>query len=222
MDASRPRRSLQLRHTQWAATTRLVASAVVGTVVWLLADLTAGTAIAMLTALAAFAAVFDLSALAALGPMDAASTRANARREALQPLVEEVVIVVVALASLGGIGALMILDDSQTRNAAAAIGLVGVFTTWSMLHLMYAARYANLYYLDGEHGGGIDFNTTEPPSYRDFFYFSYTIGMTYAVSDCNIATRQLRIVALRHGILSYLFGTVILAATINLVAGIIT
>ena len=88
-----------------------------------------------------------------------------------------------------------------------------------MLHLMYAVRYAHLYY--GAPAGGIDFNSDEPPSYRDFFYFSYNLGMTYQVSDTDVSSSELRAVALRHCLLSYVFGTVILAATINLVAGIV-
>jgi uncharacterized membrane protein len=70
--------------------------------------------------------------------------------------------------------------------------------------------------------GGIDFNNKEPPSYRDFFYFSYNLGMTYQVSDTDVSSTTIRSVVLRHCLLSYLFGTVILAATINLIAGLLT
>lgn len=70
--------------------------------------------------------------------------------------------------------------------------------------------------------GGIDFNGHERPAYRDFFYFSYNLGMTYQVSDTSVSSSAIRSVVLRHCLLSYIFGTVILAATINLVAGIVT
>lgn len=86
---------------------------------------------------------------------------------------------------------------------------------------MYTARYARLYYLDAG-AGGIDFNQQDPPAYRDFFYFSYNLGMTYQVSDTNVSNSQIRAVALRHCLLSYLFGAVVIASTINLVAGITT
>jgi uncharacterized membrane protein len=112
------------------------------------------------------------------------------------------------------------LGNSSTRNTAAAIGLIGVFTTWAMPHLMYTTRYAQLYY--GEPVGGIDFNSNDQPSYRDFFYFSYNLGMTYQVSDTGVSSTAIRSVVLRHCLLSYSFGTVILAATINLVAGLVT
>jgi uncharacterized membrane protein len=50
-----------------------------------------------------------------------------------------------------GFVVLLVLGNSSTWDAAAAIGLIGVFLAWAMLHLMYTARYAYLYY--GEPGG---------------------------------------------------------------------
>lgn len=81
------------------------------------------------------------------------------------------------------------------------MALIGVFLAWAALHLMYAARYAFLY--DEESGpetttGGIDFNSTAPPAFRDFFYFSYNLGMTYQVSDTDVSSPEIRAVALRH------------------------
>ncbi|MDQ1394509.1 MAG: hypothetical protein QOF30_3486, partial [Acidimicrobiaceae bacterium] len=54
-----------------------------------------------------------------------------------------------------------------------------------------------------------------------FAYLAFTIGMTYQVSDTNLTSQEIRRTALRHGLLSYLFGTVIIAATINLAAGLV-
>ncbi|MFF1875947.1 DUF1345 domain-containing protein, partial [Kitasatospora herbaricolor] len=68
--------------------------------------------------------------------------------------------------------------------------------------------------------GGIDFNQKEAPQYSDFAYLSFTLGMTYQVSDTNIGNTTIRNTVLRHTLLSYLFGTVILATTVNLIAGL--
>ena len=73
-------------------------------------------------------------------------------------------------------------------------------------------------FLSASPEGGIDFNSDDPPAFRDFFYFSYNLGMTYQVSDTSVSSPTIRAVALRHCLLSYAFGTVILATTINLVA----
>ena len=110
---------------------------------------------------------------------------------------------------------------ARYHEGGRALVLCGVFMAWASLHLMYAARYAHLYYVTCG-GTGIDFNAEEyEPAYRDFFYFSYNLGMTYQVSDTAVTSppsgRRLR-----HTLLSYVFGAVVLASTINLVAGIAT
>ena len=110
---------------------------------------------------------------------------------------------------------------NNRRASLLSVGLVGVFAAWAVLHLMYSARYAHLFY--DEPAGGIDFNGGDGyrPRYRDFLYFGYNLGMTYQVSDTAVSSPLIRAVVLRHCLLGYVFGTVVLAATINLVAGIV-
>jgi uncharacterized membrane protein len=79
-------------------------------------------------------------------------------------------------------------------------------------------KYAREYYVDQD--GGIDFNMAQPPVWTDFAYLSFTIGMTFQVSDTDLQTTALRRLALRHMLISYLFGAVIIAITINVVAGL--
>jgi uncharacterized membrane protein len=80
-------------------------------------------------------------------------------------------------------------------------------------------RYARLYYADPV--GGVDFNEDVRPDFSDFAYLAFTIGMTYQVSDTDLTNRRIRRTALRHALLSFLFGTVIVAMTINIVAGLL-
>lgn len=87
------------------------------------------------------------------------------------------------------------------------------------MHTLFTLRYARLYFAG--QAGGIDFNNNEPPRIVDFAYVAFTIGMTYQVSDTNISQFDIRSLALRQGLLSYLFGAVILASVINLVAGLV-
>jgi len=44
--------------------------------------------------------------------------------------------------------------------------------------------------------------------------------MTFQVSDTDLQTGSIRATALRRALLSYLFGAVILATTINLISGL--
>lgn len=203
------------------ATSRLATSALGGLAVGLLAGILWESSLGILSGIAATAAVFVLTGVMTLWPMTADETQQNVVREDFKPKVEELYVVLATLSSLVGIVLLLVMDDSDSRISGAAIGLVAVFMNWAVLHLMYTARYAHLYYIDPV--GGIDFNAEDlRPSYRDFFYFSYNLGMTYQVSDTGVSSPKIRSVVLRHALMSYLFGTVILAATINLVAGIVT
>jgi hypothetical protein len=79
------------------------------------------------------------------------------------------------------------------------------------------SRGASQYYSSDT---GIDFNQDRPPQYTDFAYVSFTLGMTYQVSDADITNHPIRSTVLRHTLLSFVFGSVILATTINLVAGL--
>ena len=79
-------------------------------------------------------------------------------------------------------------------------------------------RYARLYYTPPE--GGIQFSSSEPPCFSDFAYLALTLGMTFQVSDTNLATNRFRKLALGQCLLAYVFGTVIVAATVNLVVSL--
>jgi uncharacterized membrane protein len=68
--------------------------------------------------------------------------------------------------------------------------------------------------------GGIDFKQREPPTYSDFAYLAFTVGMAFAVSETEPANTQVRKVALGHALLSYGFGTGIVAVSINLVTNL--
>ena len=199
---------------------RLSWSVVSGTVIGALAGLLADGLIGLLAGIAGTATIFVAAGWLVLWPVDAESTRHNARREDFRPAVEELVIVAAALSGLVGVVLLLVVGNADDGRAAAATALAGVFMSWAGLHLMYATRYAHLYY--AHPAGGIDFNSDDPPAYRDFFYFSYNLGMTYQVSDTDVSSTTIRAVALRHCLFSYVFGTVILATTINLVTGVVT
>ena len=188
----------------------------IGAIVSVLTDMPLG----ILSGVTATETLFVVSGWIVLWPMDAEATHHNARREDFRPVVEELVVVAAAVCGLVGIVMLLLLGKSDAGHTAAATALGGVFMAWAGLHLMYATRYAHLYYSTST--PGIDFNSADPPAYSDFFYFSYNLGMTYQVSDTDVSSSLIRRVVLRHTLLSYVFGASILATTINLVAGIVT
>lgn len=104
------------------------------------------------------------------------------------------------------------------KGLLATLAVVSVALSWALVHTLFTLRYASLYYFDED--GGVNFNQSTPPRYADFAYLAFTLGMTFQVSDTNLETAGFRATALRHALLSYMFGTVILATMINLVAGL--
>lgn len=158
-----------------------------------------------------------------LWPLSARETEAFAGSQDVGRTAEDVIVVGIGLASLGGIAAYFVVAQSSADPWAAAVVVLDVATAWASLHLMYAGRYAKLYYQRAlADDRPICFNSEEPPSYKDFLYFSYNLGMTYQVSDTEVRSQEIRHVVLFHCLLSYVFGTAILATTINLVLGALT
>ncbi|MFJ6854253.1 DUF1345 domain-containing protein [Streptomyces sp. NPDC091271] len=209
-----------IRRLVLSAVPRLTGASVLGAVAGAVAGGLTNTPLGILVGIACAETVFVIAGWIVLWPMDAAATHRNARREEFRPVTEELAVVGSASCGLVGIVVLLLVSDTDLSHAAAATALCGVFTAWAALHLMYATRYAYIYYRAPE--GGIDFNTDDRPRYSDFLYFSYNLGMTYQVSDTDVSTSTIRAVALRHCLLSYVFGASILATTINLVTGIVT
>jgi len=153
--------------------------------------------------------------------MDAESTASHARREEPSRDLTDLVLLGAAIASLIAVGAVLFGAGSASGNLKyleAALALISVFVSWVLVHTVFALKYARLYYTGTP--GGIDFNEAEDPDYADFAYLSFTIGMTFQVSDTNIETKQIRRTALRHAWLSFPLGAVIIATSINLVSGL--
>jgi uncharacterized membrane protein len=147
------------------------------------------------------------------------SARRAEREDPTQP-VADLLLLAAAVASLGAVAVLLITGHSGAgtgliANLALAAGSVAV--SWVVVHTVYALKYARLYYLGDN--GGVDFHDDEP-TYKDFAYLAFTVGMTFQVSDTDITSRPIRATILQHALIAYLFGAVILAATINLLAGL--
>ena len=130
-----------------------------------------------------------------------------------------------SVASLLGVGYALIL--AGRHFAAARVLLIGgavltVTLSWAVMNTVFTLRYADLHFRSQR--GGIEFGDQdgqERPAYRDFAYVAFTIGMTYQVSDTTLRDPQIRRSVLTHAILSYLFGVVIVAGSVNLISGLI-
>ena len=125
--------------------------------------------------------------------------------------------------------AAIIGEFSATKDVSAgtraAVVAATLLLSWLMTHTLFALRYAHEYYEQtgetGEVARGLDFPDDVAPDYWDFFYFSLVLGMTFQVSDVQITSRKLRRLAAAHGLLGFLFNTVILALSVNIGAGLL-
>ncbi|BAZ46443.1 hypothetical protein NIES4102_34750 [Chondrocystis sp. NIES-4102] len=103
-----------------------------------------------------------------------------------------------------------------------SLAIATIIVSWVLIHTSFAIHYAHLYYKNStkENIAGLDFPQEPLPDYWDFLYFSFIIGMTCQVSDVAISTRPMRRLALFHGILTFFFNTVIVALSVNIIAGL--
>jgi uncharacterized membrane protein len=167
------------------------------------------------------ALVFGVWVWSSIWRLDAESTASHATCEDPSSNLADVVLLGAAVASLAAVGVVLVgagHTSGVLRYLQAALALLSVFVSWALIHTVFTLRYARLYY-SGK-AGGIDFNETGAPEYGDFAYLSFTIGMTFQVSDTDIQSKQIRRTALRHAWMSFPMGAVIIATTINVVAGL--
>lgn len=201
---------------------RLTAAVIVGILGAIAMISTHHGALAPLVAWDAAGVVFLVWMWTDLWAMSAGETAKLAVREDPGVAATDILLIVASIVSLAAVGVVLVeaSDASGTaKSLEIAFGVASVVVSWAMVHTIFALRYARLYY--GQIEGGVDFNSADRPRYSDFAYLAFTIGMTFQVSDTAFQTKAFRAVALRHALLSYLFGTVIVATTINLVAGLV-
>jgi uncharacterized membrane protein len=122
---------------------------------------------------------------------------------------------------------LLMLGKKQEGHEilSAIIAVAGMMVSWVLVHTIFTFHYARMYYFkakdDTPQGEALEFPGDEKkPDYLDFAYFSFIIGMTFQVSDVEIASRLVRRTALAHSLLAFAINTFVVALTINLIAGL--
>jgi len=160
-----------------------------------------------------------------VGPKSAGDTRVNAVSEDPSAPLADLLICAAAIACIVGAGFALSLASSSaggTKAGLIALTVLSVLLSWGAVHTVFALRYARLFYGSSPKGAGIDFNEDDPPDYRDFAYLAMTIGMTFQVSDTDLQTKNIRRAALRHALISWLFGAVLVGLTINILASLLS
>ena len=201
------------------ASSAAVACAVALAVAWAAG---ASWAVAALLAWEACAAVYLVWVWSTIAPADEAATERLAASEDSSRAATEWLLLTAGVASLIAVGFVLAQASragSLDEGLLTALAVASVLLAWTTVHTIFTLRYARLYYAPPV--GGIDFPDNAVPEYSDFAYIAFTIGMTFQVADTNLARRSIRRTVLHHGLLPYLFGTVIVAITVSSVASIL-
>lgn len=192
----------------------IVVLAVVQVAIWQLAVVTGWVIGASVGLLWTWIPIFGL---------DASTTKALSIREDNSRTAARGLLVGSATASLIGVMCALLAakrTDDQTTEILLTIGsILTVIVSWLTIQTVFTLRYAHRYYLAPV--GGITFPGGEAPNYHDFAYVSFTVGMTFQVSDTEINSPTVRRIVLQQALLAYVFGAVIIAVSINLIASIV-
>jgi uncharacterized membrane protein len=171
-----------------------------------------------------------LTFLASIWPIilraDAAHTAQLAMGEDETRGTAAVLLLGASIASL--LGVVLTLDLAGRESGPLRVLLISfavltVLVSWTVVNTVYTLRYADLHYRSRQAGIAFgDPDGQEQPTYRDFAYVAFTIGMCYQVSDTTVRDRRIWGTVLSHAFLSYVFGVVIVAGSVNLIAGLLS
>ncbi len=137
-------------------------------------------------------------------------------------------VLVAAAISIGAIAKELSLaktDLGYIKILRIALAFATVIASWFLVQLIFALHYAHEYYApaEGAHGGivkGLEFPDDDTPDYWDFLYFAVVLGVASQTADVSFKTKALRRIGTVHGVIAFTFNTVVLALTINLLAGL--
>jgi uncharacterized membrane protein len=152
-------------------------------------------------------------------PADDRLTKRLAEEEG-RTRVTDTAVLTAAVASLVAVLQALMTSGRHDAVAVAAVVLsvVDTILSWALVNTVFALRYARLYFSGGD--GGISFQQDDPPAYSDFAYVAFTVGMAFAVAETSFTSSALRKVGLGHALLSYLFGTVLIAVAVSLLTSL--
>jgi len=155
---------------------------------------------------------------------DPSATRSRAAAEDPGRTAVYVIVLATSVASLLAVTVMVRfvkgIAPAESRQIIA-LCLAAVALSWALTHTVFALRYAHLYYREDAEGvGGVEFPGGAAPSYLDFAYFAFTVGMCFQVSDVTVSSPQIRRAVLLHATLSFFYNTAMLAFVLNLLFGI--
>ena len=157
---------------------------------------------------------------------DAQRTRARALSQDQSGWMLSSLLLLSVFVSVGAI-ALMLqhVNDlaAAQRTAHLALSMLALGASWLLMQTIFAFHYAHMFYQNESRGhsdgAGLQFPGGQAPDYFDFLYYAHVVGMTSQVSDVVVTGRPMRRLTLLHSLLAFAFNMLVLALSINVVAG---
>lgn len=170
---------------------------------------------------------FDIGACVFIGALvwslaDDEAEQMRQRSAANEP--DQGILSVIGLTIAGAVAGAVGYELKSMEGPGIALSVATLVLCWIFANLLFALHYAHSWYLDdgsGKDRGGIDFPGEPAPRYWDFVYFSFVLGMTFQVSDCDITATGLRKVALAQSIVAFWFNIGVLALTVSVVGSLL-
>ncbi len=159
---------------------------------------------------------------------DAQRTRARAQAQDQSGFFLFMLLLLSVFACAGAIVLMLqhVKDLSATQRLGhLVLSMAALAASWLLMQTIFAFRYAHLYYQSElrshPQGAGLEFPGKLPPDYFDFLYYAHVVGMTSQVSDVVVTARHMRRLTLAHSVTAFAFNMLVLALSINVMAGAI-
>ncbi len=114
-------------------------------------------------------------------------------------------------------------EHGLAKGLRVGFAFVTVLASWSFVQMIFALHYAHEFYGEADEGvqrGGLQFPGDDTPDYWDFLHFGAVIGVAAQTADVAFTSKSMRRTGTVHALVAFIFNTVVLALTINLLAGL--
>jgi uncharacterized membrane protein len=196
---------------------RLLGAALLAVIVYLL--LLPWTQMARATLIA-----FDTGAAVFLALMAVLMARASAQTMKRRAQIQDEGKWTVLLMSLCMAGVVLGALSSELHAAKVkslqdiALASSSILLAWLFVATMFSQQYAHSFYMAPDQ---LVFPGTEHPDYWDFMYFAVVLSMCCQTSDVVVSSGRMRRLVMLHSLVSFFFNVIIIAITVNVVAGVL-
>jgi len=210
-----------LAHNHWQHHSRFYLSAVLGLVVWAATGALDPRLRVVLAGDLFYAAYLAAAFVLVRGLAPAVlRKRASVEDEGIL-LIVLLTIASIAFSIISLFGVFQESDTSHVMLLAASVASVPL--GWLTLHVIFAFRYAHLYYSrvdrkteKSRDAGGLEFPGTTEPTAWDFIYHAFVVGATAQVSDVQVTSTRIRKLTWVHSMISFFYTTVLIALAVNI------